>query len=96
MMNAVTMTTTPLPRLSHLPRALPQEDALCLTLQEGIPLVRASGRIQARIVLLLQKQQEHGLSAGESEEFDFYEELDDYLSLLNRITRNLFLGVNMG
>lgn len=94
MLNAATVT--PLPRLAHLPAVLPQEDALCLTLQEGIPIVRASGRVQTRIACLLQKQQEYGLSAKESEEFDVYEELDDYLSLLNRITRNLFLGANMG
>ena len=79
----------PLPRLRALPVTLPAEGAVHLELVEGIPVFRATSVIQSRIDALLRKERETGLTAAESEELDRYEEIDDYLSFVNRVTRNL-------
>jgi hypothetical protein len=86
------MTTAPVylfPRLRSLPVTLPVEGAIRIELQEGIPVFRASSSVQDRIETLLRKQQESGLMVEEAEELDRYEEIDDYLSFLNRVVRNL-------
>ena len=82
----------PLPQFQHLATLSNREGIIALAMQEGIPVLHASETVQDRITQLLHKQQETELSASEREEFDSYEEIDDYLSLLNRITRNLFVG----
>ncbi len=79
-----------IPKLCSLPASLPVEGAIRIELQEGIPVLRASSSVQARVETLLRKQQESGLAMQEAEEFDRYEEIDDLLSLLNRLVRNLF------
>lgn len=79
-----------IPRLRSLPASLPIEGAIRIELQEGIPILQASSSVQARVTTLLRKQQESRLSVQEAEEFDRYEEIDDYLSFLNRLVRNLF------
>jgi hypothetical protein len=81
-----------IPRLRSLPASLPVEGAIRIELQEGIPILRASSSVQERVEALLRKQRESGLSVQEAEEFDRYEEIDDYLSFLNRLVRNLFHG----
>jgi len=83
--------TTPysLPRLRRLPTSLPGDGAISIRLEEGAPIFRASTAVQARIQVLLQKQQTDSLSPAENEELDRYEEIDDYLSHLNRMVRNL-------
>lgn len=78
----------PLPRLRSLPATLPLEGAVRIELEEGIPVFRASGSIQARVEELLLKQHRAPLSA-EEEELDRYEEVDDYLSFVNRLIRNV-------
>ena len=78
----------PFPKLQHLPVTLPIEGAIRLELQEGLPVFRASTMVQKRITALLRKQQASELSAEEAEELDQYEEIDDYLSFLNRVVRN--------
>ena len=84
------ITTAPLPTLTmELPAAFPSEKAIRLELQEGIPVLRASAVVQRRITRLLTRQAAAGLSAEEEAELTRYEELDDYLSLLNRLTRNI-------
>jgi hypothetical protein len=60
-----------------------------LELQNGLPVLRASTAVRRRITTLLRKQQETSLSPAETDELDRYEEIDDYLSFLNRIVRNL-------
>jgi len=50
---------------------------------------RASGSIQARVEELLLKQHQAQLSIEEEEELDRYEEVDDYLSFVNRLIRNM-------
>ena len=79
-----------IPKLRSLPASLPLEGAIRIELEEGVPLLRASSFVQKRVNTLLLKERESGLSAQESKEFDRYEEIDDYLSLLNRLVRNYF------
>ncbi len=52
-------------------------------------MFRASKSVQQRISALLRKQQvSSSLTPEDIDELDRYEEIDDYLSLLNRIVRN--------
>jgi hypothetical protein len=82
--------THSIPRLRSLPVSLPLEGAIRIELEEGVPILRASSSVQERVNKLLLKERESGLLVQETEEFDRYEEIDDYLSLLNRLVRNLF------
>ncbi|MBE9212676.1 hypothetical protein IQ247_08215 [Plectonema cf. radiosum LEGE 06105] len=87
--------TTNLPlKLSHLPNSLPLDGAVRIELVEGVPIFRASNLVQGRIEALLIKQKESELTSEEVTELDKYEELDDYLSLVNRIVRNTSLIQN--
>lgn len=79
-----------LPKLQQLPSSLPLDKAVRLELQEGVPVLRASTTVQRRVVALVRKQQEKILTPEEMDELDRYEEIDDYLSFLNRIVRNQF------
>jgi hypothetical protein len=80
-----------LPKLQNLPKTLPIEGAVRIELVEGIPIFRASSNVQIRIEELLNKQQTSQLNDDEKQELDLYEEIDDYLSFINRTVRNLFL-----
>ena len=86
------MTLPLLPRLNSLPHQLPVEGAVRIELEEGIPIFRASNSVQSRIEALLSKQKEMLLSSEEEQELESYEEIDDYLSFVNRTIRNLFLA----
>jgi hypothetical protein len=70
----------------------PLDGAVRLELQDGVPVLRASTAVQRRIATLLRKQQHGTLSPAEITELDQYEDLDDYLSLLNRLVRNSLQG----
>ena len=83
------MLIYPFGRLHNLPATLPREGAIRIEIEEGIPIFRASKRVQTRIEELLTKQVDIGLTGQEEEELERYEEVDDYLSFLNRIVRNL-------
>jgi hypothetical protein len=83
------MTIPLLPKLQQLPTNLPIEGAVRIELEEGIPIFRASSFVQARIEVLLSKQQDSSLDMEEERELDCYEEIDDYLSFVNRTVRNL-------
>jgi hypothetical protein len=80
-----------LPKLENLHDTLPIEGAVRIELVEGIPIFRASTNIKTRIEELLEKQQTLPLNLDEEKELDLYEEIDDYLSFVNRTVRNLFL-----
>jgi hypothetical protein len=84
----MTFNTT-LPNLRELPSSLPLEGAVRLELKEGIPIFRASLLVQDRIEQLLFKQKDSSLSHDEERELDSYEEIDEYLSFVNRTIRNL-------
>ncbi|MBD2455263.1 hypothetical protein H6G80_14380 [Nostoc sp. FACHB-87] len=77
------------PKLSCLPTTLPIDGAVRIDLEEGIPVFRASSTVQSRVEELLAKQQDTSLSTEEEQELDCYEEIDDYLSFVNRTIRNL-------
>jgi hypothetical protein len=77
-----------LPKLEALARALPLEDAVRIELRDGVPMFRATPRIQGRIEELLEKQAEDALSQDDERELDRYEALDEFLSLVNRLVRN--------
>ncbi|NEP57966.1 MAG: hypothetical protein F6K31_13240 [Symploca sp. SIO2G7] len=83
-----------LPKLQNLPNNFPIEGAVRIELVEGIPLFHASSTIQERIETLLEKQQSSPLNYEEEQELDLYEEIDDYLSFINRTIRNLYLSQN--
>jgi uncharacterized protein YnzC (UPF0291/DUF896 family) len=85
------MKTKFLTNLEHFPVSMPLENSIGIELQEGMPILRASVAIQNRINELLTKQQDHALSNEEEHELDCYEEIDDYLSLVNRTMRNIAL-----
>lgn len=78
----------PLPRLRVLPQTLPVEGAVRLELEEGVPVFRVTESVQDRIEDLLSAQEERSLSTDEDAELDRYEEIDDFLSFVNRLTRN--------
>jgi len=78
-------------KLSHLPNSLPLDGAIRIELVEGVPIFRASSLVQSRIEALLTKQKELTFTSEEEKELDEYEELDDYLSLVNRTIRNSLL-----
>lgn len=75
-----------------LPDTLPKDRAVELDLVEGVLIFRASQTVRDRIQTLLEKQLSSGLTETEESELDKYEELDDYLSLQNRLARNYFLA----
>ncbi len=81
-----------LPKLEKLRDTLPIEGAVRIELVEGIPIFRASTAVKNRIEELLEKQQNLPLNPEEDQELNLYEEIDDYLSFVNRTVRNLFLG----
>jgi hypothetical protein len=86
------METKFLTKLSHFPMGLPLEGSIGIELAEGQPILRASVTIQNRINELLSMQQNGALSIAEEQELDCYEEIDDYLSLVNRTMRNIALA----
>ncbi|MEG4086531.1 hypothetical protein [Microcoleus sp. POL10_C6] len=81
-----------LPKLENLRDTLPIEGAVRIELVEDIPIFKASTTVKNRIQELLDKQQTFPLNPDEEQELNLYEEIDDYLSFVNRTVRNLFLG----
>ena len=79
----------PFPKIKQLPISMPDDGSISMLLQDGVPVFRASSTVQDRIGALLDKQKAGQLSADEDQELDRYEEMDDYLSHLNRVIRNL-------
>lgn len=78
-----------MPILHGLPLTLPRDGAVQLEFEQGVLIFRVSQAVQDRIEALLGKQNTAGLSQGEAEELEQYEEIDDYLSFTNRLLRNL-------
>jgi hypothetical protein len=86
------MTISHLPKLRSFPQNLPLKGAVRIELVEGMPIFRSTSLVQTRIETLLAKQQDKTLSLAEEEELDSYEEIDDYLSLVNRLVRNMSIA----
>ncbi len=81
-----------LQQLENLRDTLPIEGSVRIELVEGIPMFRASTTVKNRIEELLEKQQTLPMNPDEEQEMNLYEEIDDYLSFVNRTIRNLFFG----
>jgi hypothetical protein len=77
------------PKLHQLPPSLSRENAVEIELEQNVLIFRATENTQNRIEDLLEKQKKFDLSEIEESELRQYEEIDDYLSFLNRLTRNL-------
>jgi hypothetical protein len=77
------------PTLSGLLRGLRRDGAITIEMEGGAPILRASRAAQDSVEGLLVKQRSVELTPDEEMELRQYEELDDYLSYLNRLTRNL-------
>lgn len=90
----MTVMLRSLPQLHQLPMTLPLDNAVRLELVEGVPIFRATPSVHNRIVALLDKQKTVALTAAENKELDLYEEIDDYLSFVNRMVRNSMLTQN--
>lgn len=78
-----------MPKLKALPKSLPLEQAICIDLQDGVPIFKASSGVQRRFEQLLLKQKKLKLTKKEDHELSLYEKLDDYLSFANRIIQNI-------
>jgi uncharacterized protein YnzC (UPF0291/DUF896 family) len=76
------------PKLNFLPKAFPIEGAVRLELENGIPVFHASSDIKARVEALIEKEKAGSITQAEKEELDLFEEIDDYLSFINRLVRN--------
>ena len=85
----VTTLKQPPLSLDDLPAALRREGAISLEVEQGVIILRASKAVQERIESLLHKQQTAKLTRAEKNELKQYEQVDDYLSLLNRLSRNV-------
>jgi hypothetical protein len=68
------------------------DDAVRIEPCEGVPVFRATARVKERIEDLLEKQTGGPLDAGELQELLAFEELDELLSLVNRLVRNSTTG----
>jgi hypothetical protein len=76
------------PMLKALLELLPIDAAVRIELIEGVPIFRAPPHVQERIEELLARRQTAALDAEEVRELMQYEELDEFLGLVNRLMRN--------
>lgn len=81
----------PIPKLVKLPLKLNLDNAVGISLEGGTPIFKASPSIHSRVEILLQREKEGALTAEEKAELVGYEEIDDYLSFINRVARNLMV-----
>lgn len=81
--------TQTVPALRALPSTLQREGAIGVELEEGVLILRVSKSVQNRIEVLLSKLRAANLTPAEENELQQYEDVDDYLSFLNRLSRNL-------
>lgn len=79
-----------IPKLENLPSILPRERAVRLEIEQGVIIFRASDEIQERIENLLEKHKANSLTPEEEKELEAFEEIDEYLSHVNRLIRNSF------
>ena len=82
------MNTSTIVPITTLPKNLPLDGAIAITLQDGVMIFRASQNIQQRIENLLDKREETPLTEIEEQELDDFEAINVYLSFVNRMIRN--------
>lgn len=85
----VMLLNQPVPILSNLPTTLPRQGAIEIELEQGVLIFRISQTAQSRVEELVDKQRASQLAPNEDQELQQYEDIDDYLSYLNRLVRNL-------
>lgn len=90
-----TSSNQPVPTLSDLPVTLPRKGAIEIELEQGVLIFRVSEIVQNRIETLLDKHRASSLTPDEEQELRRYEDLDDYMSYLNRLTRNQAEGIRV-
>ncbi len=73
---------------NSLPQTLPRENVVRLELEQGVIIFRASANVRERVEKLVEKEKTESLAPNEPEELNAYEEIDDYISLVNRLIRN--------
>jgi hypothetical protein len=84
-----TISAQEVPMLRALPASLPRAGAIEIELAQGVLIFRVSQAVQEHIEGLLEKGRVAQLTSAEAQELEHYEEMDDYLSYLNRLMRNL-------
>lgn len=88
------MNTDLLPELKNISKSLSIEGIISIEITEVLPVFKASNLVKNRIEELLNKQKISALDFQEEQELDCYEEIDDYLSFVNRTIRNLAFQQN--
>ena len=84
------------PALTMLVESLPIDAAVRIELVDGVPIFRAPPQVQSRIEDLLERRETTPLDPEELRELTRYEDLDEFLGLVNRLVRNEALGVDEG
>ena len=77
--------------LHRLPNSLPSEGSIGIELVKGLLVFRISTKIQERIETLFAQKTESALTSEEATELDQYQELVDYLNLVNETIKKAFL-----
>jgi len=85
------MTTNLLLNLHRLPNSLSLEGSIGIELAKGLLVLRISTKIQERIETLIAQKTESDLTSEEATELEQYQELVDYLNLVNETMRKAFL-----
>jgi hypothetical protein len=69
--------------LHRLPNSLPTEGSIGIELVKGVLVFPISTKIQERIETLIAQKTESALTSEEATELDQYQQLVDYLNLVN-------------
>lgn len=77
-----------IPKLKNGVKKLINDQSVNLKIEQSVVIFRASKEMQTRIEDLLEKVNADSLTAAEEKELKTYQELDDYLSHVNRLIRN--------
>jgi hypothetical protein len=85
------MTTNLLLNLHRLPNSLSIEGSIGIELVKGLLVFRIFTKIQDRIETLIAQKTESALTSEEETELDQYQQLVDYLNLVNETIKKAFL-----
>ena len=85
------MTTNLLLNLHRLPNSLPSDGSIGIELVKGLLVFRISTKIQEPIETLIAQKTESAFTSEEATELEQYQELVDYLNLVNETMRKAFL-----
>ena len=85
------MTTNLLLNLHRLPNSLSIEGSIGIDLVKGLLVFHISTKIQDRIETLIAQKTESALTSEEETELDQYQQLVDYLNLVNETIKKAFL-----